>query len=316
MRVRVHPDDQRVLDLIKASGRPPLHTLSPAEARAASAASRTVLQPDPPEVAEMRDLEGAGVRLRLYRGAGTVAGAVLPCLIYYHGGGWVIGDLESHDVVCRAIANLARCCVIAVDYRLAPEHRFPAAVDDSAAATAWIIGNAAALAIDPARIAVGGDSAGGNLAAVMALMSRDGALPPVGFQALVYPVTDLGAVHPSYDRVTDGFVLTDTTMKWFRAHYLRDAKDEQDWRASPLRAASLAGTAPAFVVTCTHDPLCDEGRAYAERLENEGVQVTLMHLSDHMHAFLTMGRFIRASGTVLAALAAALGEHWAPAAPG
>ena len=313
-RVPLHKDDQRVLDLIKASGRPPLHTLSPAEARAASAASRTILQLDPPDIAETRDLVGNGIPLRLYRGAGTAPTTALPCLVYYHGGGWVIGDLDSHDVVCRTLANLAQCCVIAVHYRLAPEHKFPAAVDDSATATAWIIANATTLHIDPTRIAVGGDSAGGNLAAVMALMSRDGTLPPIGYQALIYPVTDLGAVHPSYDRITDGYVLTTTTMKWFRTHYLRDTADEHDWRASPLRAASLAGTAPAFVLTCAHDPLCDEGRAYADRLENEGVHVTAIHLSNHMHAYLTMGRFIQASTTTLTTLATALREHWSAAA--
>ena len=144
----------------------------------------------------------------------------------------------------------------------------------------------------------------------MALMARDGILPPIGYQVLVYPVTDLAAVHPSYDRITDGYLLTATTMKWFRAHYLRDTKDEQDWRASPLRAASLAGVAPAFVLTCSHDPLCDEGRAYAERLENEGVQVAALHMSDHMHAFLTMGRFVRASATLITSLCAALRAHW------
>ncbi len=308
--MKLHRDDQTVLDLIKAAGRPPLYTLSPVEARAASAASRTVMQDPPPDVAECRDLTGAGVPLRLYRGAGTSADAILPCLIFYHGGGWVIGDLDSHDVVCRQLANATAACVIAVDYRLAPEHKFPAAVDDSAAATAWIIANATELKIDPARIAVGGDSAGGNLAAVMALMSRDGALPPIGYQMLVYPATDLAAVFPSYDRIVEGYLLTTTTMKWFRDHYLNTSAEQTDWRASPLRAASLAGVAPAFVVTCAHDPLCDEGRAFAERLENEGVQVTALHYSDHMHAFFTMGKFIKASGTMIQSMAAAMKAHW------
>ena len=309
--MQLHREDQIVLDLIKAAGRPPLYTLSPVEARAASAASRTVMQDAPPDVAECRDLAGAGVPLRLYRGIGTAADAVLPCLVFYHGGGWVIGDLDSHDVVCRQLANATGACVIAVDYRLAPEAKFPAAVDDSKAATAWIIGNAADLRIDPSRIAVGGDSAGGNLAAVMAIMARDGDLPPIGYQMLVYPATDLAAVHPSYDRIVDGYLLTTTTMKWFRDHYLNNAAEPTDWRASPLRAASLAGTAPAFVVTCSHDPLCDEGRAYAERLENEGVQVTSMHFSDHMHAFFTMGKFIKASGQIIATMSGALRAHWA-----
>jgi acetyl esterase len=308
--MKLHREDQAVLDLIKAAGRPPLYTLSPEEARAASAASRTIMQIDPPDVAEVRDLDGGGVPLRLYRGAGTAADAVLPCLIYFHGGGWVIGDLDSHDVACRQFANLARCCVISVHYRLAPEHKFPASVDDSATATGWIIANAAALKIDAGKVAVGGDSAGGNLAAVMALMARDGTLPPIGYQLLIYPATDLAAVHPSYDRIVEGYLLTTTTMKWFRDHYVNGPAEWNDWRASPLRAASLAGTAPAFVLTCAHDPLCDEGRAYAERLENEGVPVTAYHLSDHMHAFLTMGRFIKASETVITTMSAALREHW------
>jgi acetyl esterase len=308
--MHLHPDDQAVLDLIKASGRPPLTTLTPPEAREAMAASRTVLQPDPAAVAECRDLHAGGVPARLYRGAGTDAAATLPCLIYFHGGGWVIGDLESHDVVCRQLANLAQCCVISVDYRLAPEHKFPAAVDDSAAATKWIIGNAADLKIDPARVAVGGDSAGGNLAAVLALMARDGTLPPIGYQLLIYPVTDLAASFPAYDRIKEGYLLVAETMHWFLDHYLTRPGDAHDWRASPLRAASLAGTPPAFVLTCSHDPLVDEGRAYAERLENEGVRVTAMHLSDHMHGFLAMGKFVKASGTVIAAMSAALRAHW------
>ena len=171
------PDAQRVLDMIKAAGRPPFNSLTPDEARGFFAAGRTVLQPEPPEVGEVRALEAPGpngaVGLRLYRALGSAAGAVLPVLIYYHGGGWVLGDLESHDQACRAMANAAGCCVVAVDYRLAPEVKFPGAISDSAAATRWILGNAAALGIDPARAAVGGDSAGGNIAAVMALMARD-----------------------------------------------------------------------------------------------------------------------------------------------
>jgi acetyl esterase len=230
--------------------------------------------------------------------------------VYFHGGGWVIGDLDSHDSACRRLANDAACCVVSVHYRLAPEHVFPAAVDDSATATRWVVANATALAIDPARIAVGGDSAGGNLAAVMAIMARDGTLPPIGYQVLVYPVVDLTATHPSYDRITAGYPLTATTMKWFRAHYLRDSADETDWRASPLRAASLACTAPAFVLTCSHDPLCDEGLAYAARLERENVPVTLMHLSDQMHAFFTWGKLIRAADTAMNAITAALRANW------
>ena len=190
-----HPDTQALLTLIRESGRPPFEALTPTEARRAYAASRPLLQPPPVEVAEIRELAAPGkagaIPLRLYRGAGTAAAAVLPCLLYMHGGGWVFGDLDSHDGVCRRLANDAQCCVIAVDYRLAPEHPYPAAVEDCAAALAWVAGEAAALRIDPRRIALAGDSAGGNLAAVLALMGRDGSLPASMFQALLYPVLDL-----------------------------------------------------------------------------------------------------------------------------
>jgi acetyl esterase len=250
------------------------------------------------------------VKLRLYRAAGSAAGAVLPVLIYYHGGGWVLGDLDSHDQACRAIANAAGCCVVAVDYRLAPEVKFPGAIADSAAATRWILANAAQLAIDPARAAVGGDSAGGNIAAVMALMSRDTYLPGIAFQLLIYPVTDMGMGHESYQRITEVYPLVASTMKWFIDHYLAAPADVLDWRASPLRAASLAGTAPAMVITCAHDPLCDEGVEYAKRLDREGVPVTHVHYNDQMHGFLTMGKLIRASQSLIDTMAVALKRAW------
>jgi len=308
------PDAQRVLDMIKAAGRPAFNTLTPDEARAFFAAGRTIMQPDPPEVAEMRDLEAPGpngpVKLRLYRALGSASGTVLPVLIYYHGGGWVLGDLESHDQACRAIANAAGCCVIAVDYRLAPEVKFPGTISDSAAATRWILANASALAIDPARAAVGGDSAGGNIAAVMALMARDGYLPKIAYQLLIYPVTDMGMGHESYQRITEGYPLVASTMKWFIDHYLNGPADVADWRASPLRAAALAGVAPALVVTCAHDPLCDEGVEYARRLDREGVSVTHLHYNDQMHGFLTMGKLIRASQSLIDMLAVGLRRGW------
>lgn len=308
------PDAQRVLDMIKAAGRPAFNTLSPEEARGFFAAGRTVLQPEPPEVAEVRALEAPGpngpVPLRLYRAQGSAAGAVLPVMIYYHGGGWVLGDLDSHDQACRAIANAASCCVVAVDYRLAPEVKFPGAISDSAAATRWILGNAGSLAIDPARAAVGGDSAGGNIAAVMALMARDGYLPKIAFQVLIYPAVDMGMGHESYQRITEGYPLVASTMKWFIDHYLPAPGDVADWRASPLRAASLAGVAPALVLTCAHDPLCDEGVEYARRLDREGVSVTHLHYNDQVHGFLTMGKIIRASQPAIEMIAVCLRRGW------
>jgi len=220
------PGAVAVLDLIRQLGRPPLYTLTPAEAREASARSRAVMQPEPEAVAEVEDLTCPGqlgpVALRRYRAAGTAPADLLPCLLYLHGGGWVIGDLDSHDQMCRVLANAARCCVVAVDYRMAPEHPYPAAVDDCAAALRFVAEHARDLRIDAARIAVGGDSAGGNLAAVLAIMARDGAAPKVGFQLLLYPVTDIAGERPAYQRFTENLLLTDKTMRWFINHYVPD----------------------------------------------------------------------------------------------
>ncbi|MFM7779969.1 MAG: alpha/beta hydrolase, partial [Alphaproteobacteria bacterium] len=258
---------QHVLNLIKEAKRPAFNTLTPAEAREVSAASRRVMQPDPPEVALVEDLKCPGpagkIRLRRYRGLGTDPEAALPCLVYMHGGGWVIGDLDSHDQVCRRLANLSQACVIAIDYRLAPEHRYPAAVEDSAAAYRYICRQAKRLGIDRTRIAVGGDSAGGNLAAVLAVMALGGEVPMPDYQVLFYPVTDMAGNPPSYDRFTEGLVLTRDVMKWFIAHYLGPHEKGIDWRASPLRAPSLKGLPPAFLMTVGNDPLVDEGIAYA-----------------------------------------------------
>lgn len=304
------PDTQIVLDMMRAANRPAFETLTPDEARAAYMASREILQPAPEDVAEARDMTAPGplgdIPLRFYRPLGSTESETLPVLVYYHGGGWLLGGLESHDVVCRRLANLARCAVVSVDYRMAPEHKFPAAVQDCAAGTQWIVDNAGLLHVDRHRVAVGGDSAGGNLAAVMALMARDGTLPPFVFQLLIYPATDMMMVSRSSQTVREGVPLTSATMKWFIDHYMRDDSDRLDWRASPLRAASVAGTAPALVLTAAADPLRDEGIAYAERLEREGVRVKLLHFSDQIHGFLSMGKIIRASEVSLQMMAAAL----------
>ncbi len=308
------PGAQRVLDLLRELGRPPLEQSTVAEARENMARGREVFGPDPAEVAEIRALAATGpaggIPLRYYRGIDAPPSDA-PALVYFHGGGWVIGDLESHDRVCRRLANDARCVVVSVHYRLAPEERFPAAVEDSAAATRWVVEQAAALGINPARVAVGGDSAGGNLAAVMALMARDGNLPELCFQLLIYPATDMAASYPSRERTMSGLLLTTPGMQWFIDLYLNSKADALDWRASPLRAISLAGTAPALVFTAYHDPLCDEGEAYAARLERDGVRVNRVRFGDQIHGFLTMGRFIPAADTMLDMAAAALRGAWA-----
>ncbi len=314
MSPALHPDAQRLLELIRLSGRKPTDQLEAAEARALYRDGRTVLQLPGAEVSSVQELTAPGplgpIPLRLYRPLGSDPAAMLPVLVFFHGGGWVIGDLDTHDGVCRGLANASGGAVVSVDYRMAPEHVFPAAIDDAAAAVTFVAEQASALNLDATRLAVGGDSAGGNLAAVMALMARDGTLPAIVYQLLLYPAVDLTASHASYARITDGYPLVTRTVLWFRNHYLPDPTDATDWRASPLRAASLAGTAPALVLTCGHDPLCDEGRDYAERLEREGVPVSRVHLSDQIHGYLTMGRLIRAAGSTVALCGLALRDAW------
>ena len=312
----IDPELQRVLDILRQVGRPSYDTLTPEQARAFYRQSCAAFQPAPPEVADCRDIALPGPRgpipVRLYRGLNTAPDRLLPALIYFHGGGWVIGDLETHDYVCRALANKTGCLVAAVDYRLAPEHKFPAGVEDCTAATRLLAERSAEFGIDRQRIAVGGDSAGGNLAAVMAHLARDGALPPLCFQLLIYPSVDQSLQQASYGRVTQGFVLTTTAVRWFQAHYLAEERDKADWRASPLRAAEFRGLAPAFVLTVEHDPLCDEGQEYARVLEANGVRVSRLHVNDQMHGCLTMSGAMRASAALLDICSAMLRYAFGP----
>lgn len=292
----LHPQARALLRLMEEKGVPPTHTLTPAEARAFYRQRRTFTQPDPPEVASVRDLQAPGpggpIPLRAYRPLGSAADAVLPVLVYFHGGGWVIGDLDTHDVLCRQLANQSGCAVVAVDYRLGPEHRFPAAVDDALAATRWVHANAAALRVDPSRIAVGGDSAGGNLAAVVALAARDAADLPLAFQLLVYPATDQRRGWPSHTSNGQGYLLTKDSMDYYHDHYLVDARHDLDWRASPLLHADHANLPPALVLTAGYDPLRDEGMQYAHKLSEAGSRATLVNFERQLHGFITMGRVI------------------------
>jgi len=304
-------DAARVLEMVRLSGRPPLETVSPTEARALFLGGREILSPEPAPVAEIRDLgiagpDGATLPLRLYRGVGAAAETMLPALVFFHGGGWVVGDLETHDPMCRHLANSAGCAVVAVDYRLAPEHKFPAAVEDCLAATEWVAANGAALGIDGARIAVGGDSAGGNLAAVVSLLARDRGAPRLSAQLLLYAALDFAMDRASHQRFAEGHLLTLATMRWFAEAYIRGPQDVGDWRASPLRAADLSGLPPAYVLTAGYDPLCDEGVAYARRLQENGVAVQRRHMPGQIHGFLLMGKIVRAAGPALDEIAAAL----------
>lgn len=312
----IHPDAAKVVELIIASGRPPYPTIGHVAAREIFVASRAILQPDPSPVGEVRDLAADGpagkIPLRLYRGMGTEAGKPQPALIYYHGGGWVLGNLESHDGVCRDIANTAQCTVISVDYRLAPEAKFPAAAEDAIAAAQWIHDNAAALGVDRNRLAVGGDSAGGNLSAVVAIHARDSGGPKLKLQVLIYPSADMSSVYPSYEEFAEQLPLTRTTMDWFVDLYLGSREqDAKDWRASPLHAKSLAGLPPAFVITAAMDPLRDEGEAFARALLKAGVPVEVKRFDGQIHGFLTMGRIIKDSQTAIADIATELRKAFA-----
>jgi acetyl esterase len=203
----------------------------------------------------------------------------------------VIGDLDSHDVVCRTLAQEGELIVIAVDYRLAPEHKFPAAVDDAIAATRWISDNAMQLEIDATRLTVGGDSAGGNLAAVVSLHAREQG-PAIAGQVLIYPATDFRMAHPSHSEPETSILLTHSVIRWFRDHYLNGAGDVDDWRASPARATTLAGLPPAYVLTAGADPLRDEGDEYAKRLSDAGVPVAYKSYPGQFHGFFTMGKLL------------------------
>src|SRR3989454_6473078 len=234
------PQAQEVLNLVIKPGRPAYPTLSPRDARQLFRETRPASTPTPPEIGAVRNLvadgPGGPIPLRVYRPAGVAAGTPLPGLVFFHGGGWVIGDLDTHDVQCRQLTAEAGITVVAVDYRLAPEYKFPAAVDDAWAATRWVAAHAPELGVDAGRLAVGGDSAGGNLGAVVALLARDHGAPSIRLQSLVYPVTDVADESRSYRDFADGYMLTRDSMRWFIAHYLKSRDDASDWRASPLRA--------------------------------------------------------------------------------
>lgn len=283
-------------------GLPPIDQISPSEARRQYRETRAALKPAEPSVAVVRDLQAGSIPLRLYR----PADGVLPAFIFFHGGGWVVGDLDTHDVICRQVATQANVVVIAVDYRLAPEHRFPAAVKDAWSATTWIAAHAAELGIDATRIAVGGDSAGGGLAAVVALMARDARTLRLALQVLVYPVTDLRAASASYSTYAEGYLLTSAAMSWYIAQYAPTSDAVNDWRASPLRAPWVHGVAPALIIAAELDPLIDEGAAYARRLKGARVPVDYQVIPGMIHGFLTMGGKIDAANGAASTIADAL----------
>ena len=298
MPIALDPDAAAVFKAFQEAGRPAYETLSPPEAREYYLQARLITNPDPPELKSVEPLSipspHGSIPARIYtpktlRQAEGLAGG----LVFFHGGGWVIGDLDSHDVACRKLAVEGQLIVISVDYRRAPEHKFPAAVEDAIVATAWIAAHARQLGIDAARLLVGGDSAGGNLAAVVALAARDGNGPAISGQVLIYPATDFAMTHASHREPETSILLTHSVIRWFRDHYLNGEADVGDWRASPARASTLAGLPPAYVLTAGADPLRDEGDEYARRLKQAGVAVTHRTFPGQFHGFFTMGKLLQ-----------------------
>ena len=280
------PDVKALVDAMAANDGPALSDLTPEEARATYRAMGAMLEAVDIPIGQVEDRTVANdVPVRIYT---PVAGSgVLPVIVFFHGGGWVIGDLDTHDAVCRALANESHAKVVAVDYRLAPEHRYPAALEDCYSVVQWVEKQASEINVDPNRIAVAGDSAGGNLAACVCLKSRDEKGPAVGFQLLIYPVIDQAATSGSRSEFAEGYFLEQTTMRWFSDHYMGSA----DWSeplASPLHAADHSNLPPAFVITAGYDILRDEGKAYADALAQAGVDVTYKDFSGMIHGFFNM----------------------------
>jgi acetyl esterase len=302
------PQAAALLKLLQDNRVPPVYTQTPAQAREAYRARRGYSQPAPPNVGSVSDhaveANGARFMVRAYQPCNR-SPANLPALVYLHGGGWTIGDLDTHDVLCRSLCDQAGMVVVAVDYRMGPEHRFPAAYLDSLAAFQWVVSQASVLGVDATRIAIGGDSAGGNLAAAVCIGLR-GQAPSPAFQLLIYPATHMHPTTESHRVNGQGYLLTREAIAWFAGHYLSDPTDADDWRASPLLAASHAQLPPALVLTAGYDPLRDEGLQYANALSQAGVPCQYVCFERQIHGFITMGRIITEANTAVSLCAQAL----------
>ncbi len=306
---QLDPQAEALLQQMAQMNLPPLHTLTPTQAREMMR-GMSALSGEPEVVANVENLTipgpGGRIPVRIYtpRGDGP-----FPTLVFFHGGGWVICDLDTHDNLCRSLTNGACCVVVSVDYRLAPEHKFPAAVEDAYAATQWVANNAHRINGDPARIAVGGDSAGGNLAAVVAMMARDQDGPALTYQLLIYPATDVSSANTdSHRNYADGYFLTRGDGEWFCGHYLNCEEDRLHHRASPLLAPDLSGLPPALVITAEFDVLRDEGESYAKRLKKAGVSVKCTRYKGMIHGFMSMDGLLNQAGTGIEEASAALCE--------
>lgn len=307
----LHPQVKTVLEQMAAAG-PPLHHLSPVEARKAIEAMRaTAGEPERVAKVENRTFRGLAGNLpvRIYTPDGR---GPFPVLVYLHGGGWVVGSIETVDASCRSLANLAGCIVVSADYRLAPEHKFPAAADDCYAAIRWAALHTASFHGAPGRMAVGGESAGANLAAVAALMAQERGSTPLVLQLLMYPVLDYSFDRPSHKENGEGYFLTTDMMRWFWRQYLNSDADGESHLASPLRARFMSSVAPAAIFTAEFDPLRDEGAAYAAKLREAGVPVAYKCCEGLIHGFMGMTKVVepakKAMGEAAAALRAAFAK--------
>jgi acetyl esterase len=303
------PQAQQVLDLIAELGLPPNHMVSPEEARINAAARPRAAGPEVAKV-ENRKISGSGpeIPVRIYTPAGP---GPFPILVWYHGGGWVVGDLESADASARHLTVGAACVTVSVDYRLAPDTKFPGPADDCYDAAVWAAQNAASINGDASRIAVGGDSAGGNLAAAISLMARDRGNPSLAFQLLVYPVTARDFNTNSYQQNADGYLLSKASMQWYWDHYLQSPTDASNPYAAPLAASDLSNLPPALVITAEYDPLCDEGEAYAQRLQDAGIPTTCTRYDGMIHGFFGMPAAIDKGKQAVGEATAALQQAFA-----
>jgi len=299
------PQAHWLLKLMLDNGVPPIQTQTPVQARLAYESRKSFSQPDPQEMHLVEDhwveVDAEKIKVRRYVPEGVLNHKPGGALIYLHGGGWTIGSVESHDVMCRELSNKAQCQVFSVDYRLAPESPFPAAYNDAVAVYRWLqeqIKSRSEWCLDPHKVALGGDSAGGNLASAACLGLLGESIRPC-FQLLIYPATNLLCTSPSHKTLGRGYLLTKEAIEWFVGHYVKDPKELNDWRASPLLATSHEGLPAAFVLVAGFDPLKDEGLEYADALSKAGVAVEVVSFERQIHGFITMGRILREANTAL-----------------
>jgi acetyl esterase len=302
------PQARRLLDQMAAVGIPPFHTMTPQQARDQMLIASRFLGPLT-EIRAVEDREVPGpegaIPIRVYHPS---EGEAQPAVVFFHGGCWLMGDIRTHDAYCRTLARRSGAMVVSVDYRLAPEHKYPAAAEDAYTATRWVTEHADTIGADPERIAVMGDSAGGNLAAVVALMARERGGPPLAFQLLVYPITDFNLDTPSYRENGTGFHLTRDDMIWCWGHYLSNELEGYHPYASPLRADDFLGLPPALILTAEYDPLRDEGEAYARKLKDAGVPVRLKRYDGMIHGFVRRTDLLDKAREALDDVASALRE--------